>query len=493
MEPDRVREVDDPGQDSPSQAVGNGDRSVGPSHYKARVMIVDDIPGNVGLLAAYLPEEQYEVVRAYGGKEALEKVGVSRPDLILLDVIMPEVDGYEVARRLKNDPKTTNIPIIMITALNGAEEKARGLKAGADEFLTKPVNRDEILTRVRSMLRLRQFREQLSIRTASIRDLSATAPAANQSDKRAWPQRVLLVGNVQQDITMLQKCLGDTSYELSVVRTGEEAISVARYERVDLVLLDAVLPGIDGYEVCRRLRDEKAARSIQIAILTSVDDFESKEKAVEAGADDYLARPIDGREVRLKVKSLLRRGASFESLRLNYEKAVNNAITDGLTGLYNHAYFKSFLVLELKKSLRHGYPVALIMLDIDDFKKYNDRMGHLTGDIILRELGPLITKNVRETDLAARYGGEEFAVILPYAGNREAYDTAERIRRQISCHTFIQEASSLAGRITVSLGIASYPSDADTVRDLIYRADLMLLKAKRDGKNRICVFEPDNP
>jgi two-component system cell cycle response regulator len=220
-------------------------------------------------------------------------------------------------------------------------------------------------------------------------------------------------------------------------------------------------------------------------------DLESKIKGVEHGADDFLIKPINGREIRARVRALLKKKAYIAKLHAHYETAFNSAITAGLTGLYNHAYFMRFLELELKRSIRQGYPTALIMLDIDDFKKYNDALGHLAGDFILRELAQVIKKNIREIDLTARYGGEEFAAVLPYANREDALIVSERIREVVSSHIFFHETSSPVKNITASLGVALGPKDASTAEELIKKADFMLYQAKKEGKNRVYVFDKD--
>jgi len=280
-------------------------------------------------------------------------------------------------------------------------------------------------------------------------------------------------------------------YELIHVNTGEEAISIALNENIDLILLDLILPGIDGFEVCKRLKDMQETNDIQVVIITCIDDLESKIRGVELGTDDYLIKPINKREIKARAKALLRKKGYIDKLHSHYDMAMNSAINDGLTGLYNYVYFKQVLTLEVKKSLRQGYPVSLIMLDIDDFKKYNDELGHITGDVVLRELGNIIKESVREIDLPARYGGEEFALVLPYSGKDGALSVSKRIMNRLNSHTFLTKTTSAVGQLTVSIGIACCPEDSYAEEDLIQKADAMLYQAKKEGKNRVCIYNED--
>jgi two-component system cell cycle response regulator len=291
-----------------------------------------------------------------------------------------------------------------------------------------------------------------------------------------------------RDAKLIQSHLHGQPYRIAVAANGEEAVMFAQRERIDLVLLDIILPGMDGYEVCRKLRETEQGRNIQIIVITGLSDLENRLRGLELGVDDYLVKPINARELIGRINILLKKKAYIDTLRSNYEKALNTAIIDGPTGLYNHFYFKRFLDLEVKRSLRYGYPVSLIMIDVDNFKIHNDTLGHLAGDMILREFARVIREHVREIDLAVRYGGDEFAIVLPYCDKKNALDVVERIRQAAASHRFSEKVPLSRGNVTLSMGIASSPFDASSEDELIQKADQMLYRAKKEGKDRICVY-----
>ncbi len=470
---------------APSAAVSEPlPKAAAPRQY-SRILVVDDDPMNVKLVEGILKKEGYESLKAFGGAEAMEKVRHHRPDLVLLDVMMPGIDGYQVTRQLKADPATAGIPVIMITALNGTEDKVRGLECGADEFLTKPVNASELLARAKSMLRLKQYQDQLMLRTHSETAFGeGHGPLATSSGQNRC-QHVLLVEDNDKDLRLLSGQIEEQDFDVSVAHDGEAALQRVLAGGIDLVLLDIFLPGMDGFEVCQRLKESSETRDIQVALITCLQDLEGKIKGMELGADDYLVKPVDGRELSARVKALLAKKSYLDRLHAHYEHALSSAISDGLTGLYNQTYFKKYLELELKRSLRQNYPTSLLMLDLDDFKGLNDRFGHPVGDKVLQETARLIREAIREVDLAARYGGEEFAVVLPYSDAKGARVVAERILSALRALRLENEMGPDHASITASVGIAACPDDARDARVLIQQADAMLYRAKASGKNRV--------
>jgi two-component system, cell cycle response regulator len=456
---------------------------------RRRILVVDDDPLNVKLLASKLPEDQFETITAFSGQEALRKTLKDPPDLILLDIMMPEMNGYEVSQWLKNNPATQDIPIILVTALDGAEDKVKGFEAGADEFLNKPVNNIELLARINSLLRLKYYREQLLSRTLSEKGFSGGQAAPDPAEEARPPVKILLVEDDEKDARMIQEYFVGESYQIEIVNTGEMALDRIQNEVFDLVLLDVLLPGVDGFEVCQRIKSLHQTQGLQVVLITCLPDLENKIKGVEQGADDYLIKPINGRELKARVKVLVKKKQYIDQLRNNFERALNSAIYDGLTGLHNQTYFKKFLEMEIKRADRQRYPLGLMIVDIDDFKRINDRFGHLAGDLIIKDLAQLIKKNIREVDLSARYGGDEFVVVLPYTDQTETVQIIERIQKAVARYREREDTLLQKELLTLSFGVAFFPFQGKTMEELIRNADQALYRSKQEGKDRYTFFE----
>jgi two-component system, cell cycle response regulator len=455
---------------------------------KPRIMIVDDDPLNIKLLKARLPAEKYETLSASNGEQAIQIADKDLPDLILLDIMMPDLDGFTVSRMLKENPNTREIPIILVTALEGLDDKIKGLETGADEFLTKPVNTIELLSRINSLLRLKQYRERLALRSQSEKTFNHSADQLDKMDDSPLPSKILLVEDDEKDFHILKSFFRDLDYELEWVKTGEEALDLLMRKSFDLLLLDVLLPGVDGFEICWRIKNAKQTKDLQIILITCLPDLENKIKGIELGADDYLIKPVNRQELQARMKVLLTKKQCLDVLRRNYESALNSAVNDALTSLYNQAYFKKFFEQELKRAARQNYSVALIILDIDNFKNINDSSGHMAGDHILATLGTIIKKSVREIDLSARYGGDEFVLVLPYADQEETFQVVNRLRKAIETSSFTKGNGNSPEHLTVSMGIAFFPQQGSTPEEVIRNADLALYQAKREGKNRYYVY-----
>lgn len=455
-------------------------------------MIVDDDARNVKLLGAILRAEGFEIIPVYGGEEAIERVKRDSPDLILLDVMMPNISGFEITRLLKREKSTSLIPIILVTALDGQDDKIEGLKAGAEEFISKPVNREELILRVTTLIRFKNRYDNLQIKARS-EPLYAGActednSAENDGGEEGGKPVILICEENELDMKTIENHLKNDPYLLKVSKSREDTLRIAKRERIDVILLDILSPTAKGFQLCQEIKSDEALKDIQILAMTHLGDLESRIKVYELGADDFLVKPINRQELSVRIRALLKKKGYIDYLKVGYKRALRSAITDKLTGIYNYGYFKQCLQDEIKRARRLETPLSLLMIDVDDFKNINDTFGHLQGDEILKSVGMLIRDNVREIDLAARYGGEEFSVILLDTAADEAVKVAERIRKAIFKKAFSGLKPAFEMKISVSIGVASSPTDARTMERLIERADKALYVAKRSGKNRTCMY-----
>jgi two-component system cell cycle response regulator len=449
----------------------------------ARVLVVDDILSNVKLLEAKLTSEYFEVVTAYSGAEALAKMDESEPDIVLLDVMMPGMDGFEVCRRIKANPKTAHVPVVMVTALDQPTDRVAGLEAGADDFLTKPVDDAALFARVRSLVRLKMMTDELRMRETTGQSMGLLDPASTLIEA-GITGRILIIEDRPESVAWFGAALQPAN-EVSAVDTFEEALVRVRGGDYDLIVVSLGMRGFDGLRLCSQLRSLPEGRNVPILVVVSDGDRRKLTQALEMGVNDYLTRPVDKNELVARVRTQLRKKLYADRLRHNVQLSLEMAITDQLTGLHNRRYMSRHLDNLMVQAAKSGKALAFVIMDIDFFKLVNDTHGHDIGDEVLREFARRISANVRGIDLACRYGGEEFVVVMPDTDIAYAYAVAERLRKSIE--TTPIEISRAPGKlsITISIGIAESENDNDSAEDLLYRADQALYRAKKTGRNRV--------
>lgn len=270
--------------------------------------------------------------------------------------------------------------------------------------------------------------------------------------------------------------------------TGKAAVDRVQAGGVDLVLLDIVMPGLSGYDCCRLVKTMAGERFLPVVLLTAKTDTDSRVEGLRIGADDYICKPFDDRELLARVRNMIRLKRMHDDVTAAKERLETLAVTDELTGLYNYRYLHTRLHEEFKRAERYRDPLACAMIDIDHFKSFNDRFGHEVGDRILAELAERLRAGVREIDVIARYGGEEFLLVLPSTHFSGALAVADRVWRRVGSLPFLVDEQE--HRVTVSVGVALYPSrDVKTKDELLRASDRALYQAKADGRDRICVFQ----
>lgn len=447
----------------------------------ARILVVDDIESNVRLLEAKLTAEYYEVLTANDGPTALAIAASERPDIVLLDVMMPGMDGFDVCRRLKDDPLTRHVPVVLVTALDGRADRVAGLEAGADDFLTKPIDDVMLFARVRSLTRLKSVIDELREREASGRRMGVIAGAASRLGGSGG--RILIVDD---NTRQAERVAAELAVEHRPVVEGEtyKAVLTARGP-VDLVIVNLNAKSFDGLRFAAQLRSDEATRGLPILGVADLDERQKAVKALEIGINDILARPIDPGELAARVRTQIRRKRYTDYLRSNLDQSLELAVTDQLTGLHNRRYMQGQLEALMRRANQGGEPVSVLVIDIDHFKKVNDGFGHDVGDEVLAEFAVRLASNVRAIDLPVRHGGEEFVVVMPDTELEDARRIAERIRLHVAGGPFrVMGGEELLG-VTISVGVATSTGDNDTYQALLKRADEAVYEAKSSGRNRV--------
>ena len=445
----------------------------------ARVLVVDDVPANVKLLQARLNAEYFEVVAASSGPEAIELCAKGDCDIVLLDVLMPGMDGFEVCRLLKADPRTMHLPVIMITALDSTQDRIAGLEAGADDFLSKPVNDLALTTRVRSLVRLKMLGDELGARAATSRKL-----ALEPRNDHKLTGRILLVDDRESSRAGIAAGLAREQHQVVVEADPAQAILLTSTQDFDLVIVSLELSGHDGLRLCAQFRSIERTRTLPLLVIDAPANEPRLIRALEIGVNDYLVRPIDRNEMLARVRTQIRRKRYSDELRDSMQLTLEMAITDGLTGLYNRRYFDRHVVAMVEQAHLRGRPLSLLMIDIDHFKVINDTYGHPAGDAVLREFSNRLRHSVRGIDLASRYGGEEFAVAMPETDTSVARAVAERLRESISGDRFALPSGDLIV-VTASIGVSSLEGPDDTAQAVVVRGDEALYRAKHSGRNKV--------
>ena len=447
----------------------------------ARILVVDDIEANLRVLEAKLTAEYYQVLLAEDGPTALAIAQSQHPDIIILDVMMPGMDGFEVCRRLKDDPATRHIPVVLVTALDGRKDRITGLESGADEFLTKPIDDVMLFSRVRSLTRLKTVIDELRAREATGRRIGVIAGAASRLAGTGG--RIVICDDNERQA---QKIAAELSVEhRPVIEQDADKAHLTARGPVDLMIINANARRFDGLRLAAQIRSDEATRHLPILAVIDPGERPRMVKALEIGINDVLPRPIDAQELAARVRTQIKRKRYTDFLRRNLDHSLELAVTDQLTGLHNRRYMTGQLAALVARAARGGDPVGALLIDIDHFKKINDSFGHDVGDEVLREFAVRVATNVRAVDLPCRYGGEEFVVVMPGTPLAAAERIAERIRLHVGGSPFRVAGGKELLTATISIGVAATLGEGDTPDALLKRADEALYEAKAAGRNKV--------
>ncbi|MEM1104850.1 MAG: PleD family two-component system response regulator [Pseudomonadota bacterium] len=448
----------------------------------ARILVADDVDANRRVLKGKLEANFHVVLEAVNGVEAVEIARREKPEIILLDVMMPEMDGYEACRILKSDPATAYIPVVMVTALTDSEDRIRGLKAGAEDFITKPVDDFQLNSRIEALTRYVAVAQEL-------RQRQAGSPQAAMLDDRESEElgrtvRILVMDERRRRADRLVRVLRAAGHEVySYLDAGPGA--ALSETGVDIILMALADQSYDPLKLCSHFRLSEMTRPLSVIVVAEADMNQEAARALAHGASDIIQTPIEPQELLARIRTQVLRTRYIEIMRRRVDRGMELAVIDQLTGLYNRRFMLSQLHQLMKRSLIGNTPLSVVALDIDHFKAVNDSHGHAAGDRVLQGVAERLNSNVRPIDIVCRPGGEEFLVILPETAGDRAAAAAERLRRSVAAEDFeIAAGSSI--QVTISAGVSVLNGAEDTPSELMKRADAALYAAKRGGRNRVC-------
>ncbi len=448
----------------------------------ARILVVDDIEANRRLLQAKLEAQYFTVIQAENGLQALEKAVSEKPDIILLDVMMPGMDGYEVCERLKASESTSQIPVVMVTALSDPEDRIRGLDAGAEDFLTKPVDDFQLMSRVTALMRYSSVVNELRQRQAS--GLRAGLSDMADSEDVDAPARIFVVDDNPRTAARMAKMLRDGGH-IATTLTEAGGMGDLAEQGVDILLLSMNSDNFDALKLCAHFKMNESTRAITMILACDSEDTKRASKGLEIGASDVIITPVDKQELLARVRTQARRFRYLEMLRHRVDRGLELSVIDQLTGLYNRRYMNSQMGQWMQRSVMGGKELSIMALDIDHFKLVNDTYGHDAGDEVLVELSNRLRENLRPMDVICRPGGEEFLIIMPETPGDLACAAAERVRRAMVQEPFIVSNHPTPIDVTISAGVATISGQHDTMADFMKRADMALYAAKDGGRNRV--------
>ncbi len=494
--------------------------------YMPKILIVEDHKDMRQILKKNLETEAYETIEAENAEIALQKFEENPPDLVLLDIMLPGMSGLEALRIMIKNQAKNFIPIIIITAKSGVQDIVNGLEAGATDYIVKPFHYEELIARIKSALRLKELNGLLMQQKNKLEKVVEQNEILNETllnrnkELRRNIYRLHEIFSIAMDLnsildlgtlvnSILLTFVGEfsckTTLFLIATRKSENRMKVFNskgffkkdvenliIEKSDPLIahLQPVVYPQKVEDLLKEVKDSYALKKlneIAIEIVTPVIVKQEVEGIIclgpRVGDKGYDKKDLEHLTILVNFIS-----GAIENAAL-YEEVEELSYTDGMTSLHNYRYFELRLKEEVSRHHRTKNGLSLLILDIDHFKIFNDTLGHQAGDEVLRSLAHILKTTVRDNDIVARYGGEEFAIILPNVPPKGASILAERIRKIISDTPVPGEEVQPGGKLTVSIGSASMPQDAEDWKDLIYKADTALYTAKRSGRNQVRLFD----
>jgi two-component system, cell cycle response regulator len=453
------------------------------------ILIVDDVATNRIVLKARLSAACYDTIQAADALSALRLARLRQPDLILLDVMLPGLSGIELCQRLRADPLTREIPVIMLTAFRDADARREALRAGADDFLSKPMDETMLLARIRNLLRAHETEKELRLRDETVRAVGlGEAPAEFDC-----PGTIALIAARRETALAWRRALEPHLSDRLVVIPREAALADPSVTPDVFVIAADLAEQGDGLRLISDLRSRAATRHSNVCIVLQDGAENTGAMALDLGANELLSADFDAQETALRLHAQLRRKRQADRLRASVRDGLRLAVTDPLTGLHNRRYAMPHLARIAERARQTGRSYAVMVLDLDRFKEVNDTWGHAAGDAVLVEVARRLRDNLRPVDLLARIGGEEFIVAMPDTQLGTARLAAERLCQVIEATPIPIPGAAGSVRVTLSIGLAMGKcppegcDDQKTADEVLERADRALLGAKAEGRNKVAV------
>lgn len=456
-----------------------------------RVLAVDDLQANLKLLSARLSAEYYTVATMTNGLDALDFCRKQPVDVVLLDAKMPGLDGFETCLALKSDAATRDIPVIMLTALTDDASRIKGLEAGADDFLSKPVNDVALISRIKNLAQQKQALEDMRTHSTNAfsKDYEDDEPAddAVECDEGLDDGRdgkILIFDDNDASIAQIKAALTDEQ-NVKITKTAEDAFRAISKNDWDAVIVNFSIQSSDPLAFLSRLKAPSEFRHLPTLAIADPSEEKRLQKSFELGVTNYVKAPFLAKELAARVRREVCRHRMLRELRLDVENTLELAVTDPLTGLQNRRFLERQLNTLIDQSLRYERDLSIVIMDIDKFKVINDVHGHPVGDLVLKEVSHRIRRSLRGSDLACRFGGEEFVCVLAETELDVAILAAERLRKQIESMPFIINDDGTEISVTASFGLTQFTGKDDSVEAMLKRADEALYRAKETGRNQV--------
>lgn len=448
-----------------------------------RILIVDNVPTNRIILKVKLSSAFYEVIQAASGHDAVLRARESQPDIIILDTDLGDMNAHDTCAQLKADPVTCHIPVLITTPAGDTEAKIAALKAGADEFLSKPIDELTLTARVRALMRARATTDELRRRDQTARSFGfAEAPFGFTT-----LGKIALVGRTPEDAMIWRAGLrGLVSDDIEIIAADHFLETIAGGNAADIYVISSDIFGdTNGLRLIADIRARPNTRFAGVVVVHGPQDRKEAVMALDLGANDIITRGADPEELALRLRSQMRRKKEADVLRSSVDEGLRLAMIDPLTGLYNRRYALPHMTQISQESAKAGQNFALMLIDLDRFKTINDTFGHGIGDEVLIEVAKRLRNTLRGIDLIARFGGEEFLICMPMTTLVEARSTAERLRTAICGTPMTQTSDGTPVSISASIGLTMGGQTHASIETLLEISDRALYDAKAEGRNQV--------